>query len=116
MSNPAFTCMWSFKTRSKSNRSSNGSTKSTCDPHLIKENLSFWANISYCEFVKGSGGILLSLLLNLFGFRKFLGNQSTGEDIQKGMIYSIINKDSVSTLQIENIKKTPKLIDSKPNR
>ena len=52
----------------------------------------------YSELVKGSGGILYSLLLNLFGFSKANGTETT-----PGLRYSILN--NVTTKQQSDIKK-----------
>jgi hypothetical protein len=53
----------------------------------------------YCEYVKGSGAILLSLILNLFGFSK-----ANGDETEKGLRYAIINNITTSANKIKTLK------------
>jgi len=59
----------------------------------------------YCEYVEGSGGILFSLLLNLFGFSKYNGKISLDEYLKSGMRYAIINNKVASSNEVKNIIK-----------
>jgi len=52
----------------------------------------------YCEFVMGSGSILFSLLLELFGFSKGRGDETT-----KGKRYALITNVTASQKGIKNI-------------
>jgi len=54
----------------------------------------------YISFVTGSGAILFSKLLELFGF-----NQSKGQDTQPGLRYAIITNTTSSGKEIKNIFK-----------
>jgi hypothetical protein len=53
----------------------------------------------YCEYVKGSGGILFSKLLSLFGFKQATGNEKTPDKR-----YAILNSDSSTYTQTKEIK------------
>lgn len=53
----------------------------------------------YCEYVKGSGAILFSLLLNLFGF----SSSNDSDTSVKGKRYALLNNISSSTNEIKNI-------------
>jgi hypothetical protein len=52
----------------------------------------------YCDFVQGSGCILLSKLLELVGFSRSVGNETT-----KGLRYSIVTNKTTSRSQIRSI-------------
>ena len=45
----------------------------------------------FCEYVEGSGGILFSLILGLFGFKQYKGTEDLKLPLKPGMRYSIIN-------------------------
>ena len=54
----------------------------------------------YCEFVKGTGAILLSLLLNLLGFSDANGNETT-----KSPRYALINNITSDKNKIKILSK-----------
>lgn len=51
----------------------------------------------YCSLVNGSGIILFSLILNLFGFSKSNGNETT-----KSLRYILLKSDSSETSEVKN--------------
>ena len=55
----------------------------------------------YCEFVRGSGAILFSLLLHLFGFVKARGNETTEEKR-----YAIITNKTATQREIKDVINT----------
>ena len=57
----------------------------------------------YCEYVEGSGGILFSLILELFGFKKYSGSENLKKPINEGKRYSIINNRTTYPNEIKNI-------------
>lgn len=57
----------------------------------------------YSEFVKGSGGILFSLILNLFGFKKYSGKENPDAKLSKEKRYAVINNETVNSQEIQNI-------------
>lgn len=52
----------------------------------------------YCDLVKGSGVILFSKILELFGYRK-----SIGKDKVKGKRYALISGETITTKQVTDI-------------
>jgi superfamily II DNA or RNA helicase len=55
----------------------------------------------YCEFVKGSGAILFSLILELVGFRKAIGGETT-----EAPRYALLTDTTTTKLEINQIKNT----------
>jgi hypothetical protein len=58
----------------------------------------------YNEYVEGSGGILLSLLLNLVGFSSYNGKIRMETEIKPMLRYAIINNKVTSSGEVQNIK------------
>jgi len=54
----------------------------------------------YCEFVKGSGCILFSLLLELFGFSKASGREPEGNEKLR---YALVTNETATSKQIRTI-------------
>ena len=54
----------------------------------------------FIKFVNGTGSILFSLLLNLFGFKESKGNDNT-----PGLRYALLNSEYTSKLESKRIKK-----------
>ena len=57
----------------------------------------------YCQYVEGSGAILFSLILELFGFSKYSGKSELSKPINSSMRYSIITNKSTSPNETKNI-------------
>lgn len=59
----------------------------------------------YCEWVEGSGGILFSLILSLFGFQRYTGNEDLKKELDERPRFAIINTNTITYKnQITNIK------------
>ena len=59
----------------------------------------------YCDLVKGSGGILFSLLLEKFGYVQYTGTKPLSNKLDDKKRYAIINNESVTDSEVENIIK-----------
>lgn len=78
---------------------------------IINSNIAGRLSFVYCDFVAGSGAILLSKLLELFSFKRYQGDEdggiSSGEaDLSVGKRYSIITNKTATTAQTRSILKT----------
>jgi len=57
----------------------------------------------YCQYVEGSGAILFSLILELFGFSKYSGKTELDIPINQSMRYSVITNKTTSSNETKNI-------------
>jgi superfamily II DNA or RNA helicase len=78
---------------------------------IINSNIAGRLCFVYCDFVAGSGAILLSKLLELFSFKRYQGDEdggiSSGEaELSVGKRYSIITNKTATTAQTRSILKT----------
>jgi hypothetical protein len=69
-----------------------------CIENILKATKEGKLSFVFCSYIHGSGGILFSLILRLFGFSK-----ATGEDLTKGKRYAIVNSEMSSAKEIKDI-------------
>lgn len=72
---------------------------------ILESKISGRSSFVYCDFVAGSGAILFSKLLELFGFRRYNGDESI-EELSPGSRYSIITNQTSTPAQIRSILAT----------
>ena len=73
--------------------------------NILKANDERKSSFVYCEYVEGSGGILFSLILELFGFKKYSGSEDLKSPLNISKRYSIINNKTTYPTEIKNILK-----------
>ena len=57
----------------------------------------------YCEWIKGSGAILFSLILESYGYTRYTGNELSSRPLDEKKRYAIINNITTYPNEIKNI-------------
>jgi superfamily II DNA or RNA helicase len=69
-----------------------------CIKNILESQRNGQSQFVYCEYVKGSGAILFSLLLEKFGFSRAFGNETS-----KALRYAIFTTETTNARQINEI-------------